>query len=68
MLLAQVAVYFAQNEEYPLFLLDDLDAELDYRRIGKLLEFLDGKTQNFVTTSKDSFVERFGGMGNVVEV
>lgn len=67
-LLAQVSVYHAQNQEYPIFLLDDLDAELDYRRIGKLLEYLDGKTQNFVTTSKDSFVERFGGKGKVVEI
>ncbi len=59
LLIANVSVYFEQNGEYPLFLLDDVDAELDYRRIGQLLEFLNGKTQTFVTTSKDSFVERF---------
>ncbi len=59
LLIANVSVYFEQNGEYPLFLLDDIDAELDYRRIGQLLEFLKDKTQTFVTTSKDSFVERF---------
>jgi DNA replication and repair protein RecF len=58
--LATVSVYFEQNKEYPLFLLDDIDAELDYKRIGQLLEFLSDKTQTFVTTSKESFIERFG--------
>ncbi|CAN5371489.1 DNA replication/repair protein RecF [soil metagenome] len=58
--LATVSVYFEQNKEYPLFLLDDIDAELDYKRIGQLLEFLSDKTQTFVTTSKESFTEKFG--------
>ncbi|MEP6946976.1 MAG: DNA replication and repair protein RecF [Acidobacteriota bacterium] len=66
--LANIAVYQATRGEYPLFLLDDIDAELDYRRIGQLLEFLDGKTQTFVTTSKDSFVAEFGGGANVFAV
>ncbi|MDH3493058.1 MAG: hypothetical protein OEM82_05870, partial [Acidobacteriota bacterium] len=68
MLLSKVAVYFEQHDEYPLFLLDDIDAELDYGRIGRLLEFLGGKTQTFVSTSKESFVERFGEGRNVIEV
>lgn len=58
--LANISVFHATRGEYPLFLLDDLDAELDYRRIGQLLDFLSGKTQTFVTTSKESFVERVG--------
>ena len=58
--LANIEIYFAQRGEYPLFLLDDIDAELDYGRIGQLLEYLDGKTQTFVTTSKESFAEQFG--------
>ena len=58
--LANITVYNATRGEYPLFLLDDIDAELDYARIGQLLEYLDGKTQTFVTTSKDSFVQKFG--------
>lgn len=60
LLLANIAVYFATRNEYPLFLLDDLDAELDYRRVGQLLEYLHGKTQTFVTTSKENFSEKFG--------
>lgn len=58
--LATLSVYFSQHREYPLFLLDDIDAELDYKRIGQLLEYLSDKTQTFVTTSKESFVETFG--------
>jgi DNA replication and repair protein RecF len=66
--LATVSVYHQQNQEYPLFLLDDIDAELDYKRIGQLLEFLSDKTQTFVTTSKESFVEKFGDKAKIFHV
>jgi len=66
--LANISVFNATRGEYPLFLIDDIDAELDYRRIGKLLNFLDGKTQTFVTTSKESFVEKFGSTARVFKV
>ena len=68
LLLASLSVYYSQHQEYPLFLLDDIDAELDYKRIGQLLEFLDGKTQTFVTTSKESFVEIFGGPASIFAI
>lgn len=68
LLLAEVAVFEATRGEYPLFLIDDIDAELDYTRIANLLEFLAGKTQTVVTTSKDSFVERFGAGASVFAV
>ncbi len=66
--LATLSVYFSQHNEYPLFLLDDIDAELDYRRIGQLLEFLSDKTQTFVTTSKESFVEKFGVGAEIINI
>ena len=66
--LANITVYNATRGEYPLFLLDDIDAELDYARIGQLLDYLDGKTQTFVTTSKDSFVQKFGVGSTVFQV
>ncbi|MCB1023193.1 MAG: DNA replication and repair protein RecF, partial [Acidobacteria bacterium] len=56
LLIATLSVYYEQHEEYPIFLLDDIDAELDYKRIGRLLEYLKDKSQIFVTTSKESFV------------
>jgi DNA replication and repair protein RecF len=66
--LANLNVYFSQHNEYPLFLLDDVDAELDYKRIEQLLDFLSDKTQTFVTTSKESFVEKFGKNANVFTI
>jgi DNA replication and repair protein RecF len=68
MQLAIISVYHSQHNEYPLFLLDDIDAELDFRRIGLLLEFLQEKTQTFVTTSKESFISDFGKSGQVLRV
>jgi DNA replication and repair protein RecF len=66
--LANITVFNTQRGEYPLFLLDDIDAELDYRRIGHLLEYLSDKTQTLVTTSKESFVEKFGSGAAVKKV
>jgi len=66
--LANISVFHATRGEYPLFLIDDIDAELDYRRIGRLLDFLDGKPQTFVTTSKESFVEKFGSTARVFKI
>lgn len=68
LLLSNIAVFYATRNEYPLFLIDDIDAELDYRRIGRLLDYLAGKTQTFVTTSKESFVDRFGRTAKVFRV
>jgi DNA replication and repair protein RecF len=66
--LANIAVFNATRGEYPLFLIDDIDAELDYKRIGKLLDFLSDKTQTIVTTSKESLIERFGSEARVFRV
>ena len=57
--LAQMTVYHQTFEEYPIFLIDDLDAELDRTRIGILLDYLDGKAQTIVTTSKRSIADRY---------
>lgn len=66
--LANLSVFYEQHNEYPLFLLDDIDAELDYKRIGGLLEFLQDKTQTFVTTSKESFIEKFGANAEIFTI
>jgi DNA replication and repair protein RecF len=66
--LAAIQLYFERNNEYPLFLLDDVDAELDRKRTAKLLEFLEDKTQTFVTTSKETLVEQFKNRGRVLTV
>lgn len=54
--LAQMEVHFDLRGEYPLFLMDDLDAELDEQRIDRLLQVLGAKTQLFITTNKPGFI------------
>src|SRR5688572_893199 len=57
--LAAISVYYSWHKDYPIFLIDDVDAELDGKRINYLLEYLDGRTQTFVTTSKESHLQQF---------
>jgi DNA replication and repair protein RecF len=66
--LAAISLYHLWHNEYPLFLLDDVDAELDWKRIGHLLEYLDGRTQTFITTSKESLVEQFVAKASVYRI
>ncbi|MCA1615237.1 MAG: hypothetical protein LC800_14110, partial [Acidobacteria bacterium] len=66
--LAAISVYHSWHSEFPLFLLDDVDAELDRRRVGRLLEYLEGRTQTFVTTSKESLVEQYSSRAKVFEI
>jgi DNA replication and repair protein RecF len=66
--LAAISVYHMWHNEYPLFLIDDVDAELDRKRISYLLEYLEGRTQTFITTSKESLVEQFVARANVYQI
>ncbi|HEV2884406.1 MAG TPA: DNA replication and repair protein RecF [Pyrinomonadaceae bacterium] len=66
--LAAISVYNSWHQEYPLFLVDDLDAELDEKRIKLLLEYLEGRTQTFITTSKKGHVGGFLSKANVYEI
>jgi DNA replication and repair protein RecF len=66
--LAAISVYNSWYDDRPLFLVDDVDAELDEKRIRRLLEFLEGRTQTFITTSKRSHVEGFISKANVHEI
>ncbi len=66
--LAAISVYNFCHDDYPLFLVDDVDAELDEKRIRRLLEYLEGRTQTFITTSKRSHVEGFLSKANVHEI
>lgn len=66
--LAAISVYYSWHNEYPLFLMDDVDAELDQKRIGHLLEYLEGRTQTFITTSKNDLIKGFAARAKLVEV
>ena len=66
--LAAISVYNFWHQTYPLFLVDDVDAELDEKRIRRLLEYLEGRTQTFITTSKRSHLQGFLSKANVQEI
>ncbi|HKY26540.1 MAG TPA: DNA replication and repair protein RecF [Pyrinomonadaceae bacterium] len=66
--LAAISVYNSHHVDYPIFLIDDVDAELDEKRINKLLEYLEGRTQTFVTTSKRSHLQGFLSRASVYEI
>src|ERR687884_1158074 len=66
--LAAISVYHSWHNEYPLFLMDDVDAELDRGRINLLLEHLKDRTQTFISTSKGDFIKEFAGNAKVFDV
>ena len=66
--LAAISVYNSWHSDYPVFLIDDVDAELDENRIRRLLEHLEGRTQTFITTSKRSHIREFLSRASVYEI
>jgi DNA replication and repair protein RecF len=66
--LAAISLYNLAARESPIFIIDDVDAELDESRIYRLLEYLENRTQTFITTSKRSHVEGFVSRANVYEI
>ena len=66
--LAAISLYNSSANHHPVFLIDDVDAELDEGRIRHLLEYLENRTQTFITTSKRSHVEGFFSRANVYEI
>src|ERR1041385_6455662 len=66
--LAAISLYNSSANERPVFIIDDVDAELDERRIKHLLEYLENHTQTFITTSKRSHVESFFSRASVFEI
>jgi DNA replication and repair protein RecF len=66
--LAAISLYNSGHGDYPLFLIDDVDAELDEKRIKHLLEYLESRTQTFITTSKQTHLREFLSTANVYEI
>ena len=66
--LAAISLYNLTSNDQPVFVIDDVDAELDERRIRRLLEYLENRTQTFITTSKRNHVEGFFSRANVYEI
>ncbi len=62
-----LSLYFAQMEIhyktcgfYPVFLMDDVEAELDERRLKAFLEYLSHRSQTFLTTAKEHALPPLG--------
>jgi DNA replication and repair protein RecF len=66
--LAAISLYNLAANDHPVFIIDDVDAELDEKRITHLLEYLENRTQTFITTSKRNHVEGFFSRANVYEI
>src|SRR4029078_5774674 len=66
--LTAISLYNSTSNDHPVFIIDDVDAELDEGRIRQLLEYLENRTQTFITTSKRSHVEGFFSRANVYEI
>lgn len=49
--LAEIQFIYELTGEYPILLLDDVMSELDHTRQSKLLNYIHGKTQTFITTT-----------------
>jgi DNA replication and repair protein RecF len=54
---AKLALFRRRFDEPPLFVLDDIDAELDLDILQKLLARLPSSTQVFATSAKESFLQ-----------
>ena len=61
-------MYYESYEEYPVLLIDDIDAELDRDRIERLLGHLEGKAQTFVSTSKRDIAEAYRNRAEIFSV
>jgi len=53
---AKVELFRRRHDDAPLFLLDDIDAELDLEILQQLLSNLPASTQVFATSAKEAFL------------
>jgi DNA replication and repair protein RecF len=54
---AKIELFRRRMDETPIFLLDDVDAELDLEILQNLLANLPARTQLFATSAKESFLQ-----------
>jgi DNA replication and repair protein RecF len=60
--------YFESFGSHPVLLLDDIDAELDPKRLKRLLDYLSGRGQTLISTSKyDTIMAHREGCVHIVD-
>jgi DNA replication and repair protein RecF len=65
---AGMEIHRREHGFYPVFLMDDVEAELDSRRLQAFLGYLAERTQTFLTTAKESFLPSLPGPVHRYEV
>jgi DNA replication and repair protein RecF len=58
---AQMEIHMKEHGFYPVFLVDDVEAELDDHRLRTFLGYLSDRTQTFLTTAKEALVPTLPG-------
>jgi DNA replication and repair protein RecF len=53
---SQMEIHFKVHGFYPIFLVDDAEAELDGERLGIFLQYLSRRTQTILTSAKDFLI------------
>ncbi len=64
----QMEIHRKQHGYYPVFLVDDVEAELDDRRLAILLSHLAERTQTFISTAKAALLPQLHGSIHRYEV
>jgi len=54
---SQMEIHFREHGFYPVFLVDDAEAELDEERLRTFLHYLSGRTQTLLTSTRDFFID-----------
>lgn len=65
---AQMEIHRSRHGFYPVFLMDDFEAELDAERMRSFLGFVEPRTQTFIATAKRASVPGHGSEIRVFEV
>jgi DNA replication and repair protein RecF len=58
---AQMEIHRKEHGFYPVFLVDDVEAELDDCRLQAFLRYLSNRTQTFLTTAKEALLPAVPG-------
>ena len=59
---AQMEMHYRNHRFYPVFLVDDVEAELDRQRLGTFLSYLAARTQTFLATAKEEAIPELPGL------
>lgn len=75
--LALVQYIYHVKGEYPILILDDVFSEIDMKRKGKLLTYIENKVQTFITTTdfeylkanlnRDNYMKFYVSRGNITK-